>query len=181
MKLETFVKLINETKKVYDNSIAQDKKLENALGGDSVVMTEWISEHLEENIKIIAEDMNDTEEWIDWLFWESVCSNSNYSEFEVDGVVYRGTPKNIWKLLKNKLTKKDALYKEKKTQIDTDIVDNLHKAIKNNKSIHEFMYKYVLNGLIKDYRILDDNSKEYVIMIDYWNIKETINISKKKR
>jgi len=103
MRYETFESLLLNCKELYDTACIRDKKLQEALGGDSQIMTDWWSKYIEETINIISKDAGDKHEVVDWLFWESMCNNDGYISFWEDDIEYEGSPQNVWLDLKGKL------------------------------------------------------------------------------
>ena len=116
MKLKTFEKIMNNLKEMYDEGIEYDHKLQEAFGGDTVIMTDWWSTGIEKTLDIISNDMGDTTGAIDWLFWESMLSTSSPMTFAIDDVDYEGTPENVWLEIKGKLKRKNAIDKKKKNE-----------------------------------------------------------------
>lgn len=112
MKYETFEGLLNNCKKLYEGSVTRDKKLEEVLGGDTVVRTDWWDQYIEGILKCISDEYGDSED-IDWLFWENMINSKDYNDFIIDDVKYEGSPKNIWLSLENKL---DERYSKKETE-----------------------------------------------------------------
>ncbi len=102
MKLKTFKKTILELKLFYEEATLRDKRIEQALGGETVVWTDWWSSHLETGLDILSKDMNDKNGVIDWLFWESMNNKEKYLEYSVGNYVYEGNPENVWLDLKGK-------------------------------------------------------------------------------
>ena len=119
MKFKSFESLLQNCKNLYDTAQAQDKKIQDALGGDSQVMTAWWESTITETLRIIEVDMNDKHGFVNWLFWENICnqgdqsgdggngdSSDNYSSFSSfwkDDIEYIGNPRNVWLELKGKL------------------------------------------------------------------------------
>jgi len=96
MKYTTFNELLVNCKELYDEAVKKDKDLEKVFGGNTQIMTEWWSKYIENSIKIIEKEYSDKTESVDWLFWESMCNTDGYMDFEKEGVIYEGSPKNIW-------------------------------------------------------------------------------------
>ena len=121
MKKETFIQTINLIKNFYDEVVTQDKKLEEAIGGDTRIMSDWHSKYMEDMLDILAKEMNDEGEMVDWLFWESICSYSGPSSFEVQGVTYKGTPENVYDYLVKELKEENSIVE---TMIDYKKISN---------------------------------------------------------
>ena len=113
MKLKTFKKSIKNLKDFYEAGVTYDKRLETAFGSETTIMTDWWNTYLESSLNIIAEDMGDKLEVIDWLFFESLLSINGLMVFEIDGVEYEGTAENVWLGLKGRLKPKHGIQKEK--------------------------------------------------------------------
>jgi len=103
MKFKTFEALLNNCISLYDNATKRDRKISDAIGGDTEVMSDWWDENLVSILDTIALDMGDTTETIDWLFWESMLNRDSYMDFVIDDITYEGSPRNVWLDLKGRL------------------------------------------------------------------------------
>lgn len=144
MKYITFEKMIISCKIAYENTIKRDKLLEDALGGDCRVSSE--KSHIQDILNIIADDMGDTCETIDWLFWESLNSSSYPLTFEEKGITYNGNIINTWSLLKNKLNKYSGI---KQNEIINKISENIKLIISESSFKKEQELLNVSNYLNK--------------------------------
>jgi hypothetical protein len=159
MKKETFIKTIENIKDFYDATVLQDKKIQEALGGDTQVMTEWHSKYIEKMLEILSEEMGDTSDTIDWLFWDSVCSmDGEYMTFEIDGNEYLGTPENIWKELKQELTVDDAIKVQDPEEIEKELAEEIFKKIndnlvllRNNRSNNDELFNISVLKIMREY------------------------------
>jgi hypothetical protein len=102
MKFKTFENLLNNCKDLYDAACERDSKLQEVLGGDTAVMTDWWSKYIEDTLKTISLEFNvnpNTDNSVDWLFWDSMLgydTNNGYLNFTIDGINYVGSPKNVY-------------------------------------------------------------------------------------
>jgi len=97
MKFTTFDRQITELKKFYDEACLKDKKLEEALGGDTQVMTDWWGSVLDGMLDSIKSEFGlaENDDTIDWLFYDCICGNEELT-FEDDGIRYIGNTKNVY-------------------------------------------------------------------------------------
>lgn len=138
MKYETFKGLIENAKKLYDDAVKRDKRLEDALGNNSVVITDWWGEYIEEIINIIQKEYNDDTDSVSWLFWESVC-NDKYQDFVIDGAIYEGNPFNVWMDLEGELSERFA--KGFEESVKPQVKKTKKITTKNGFVISEWVYK----------------------------------------
>jgi len=103
MKFRVFEKQILELKRFYDEAVLRDEKIQDALGGDTQVMTDWWGSHLDKSLDILKEEFNADGDIIDWLFFDCICSNSEETTLTVDGIEYIGNIKNVFLILTNSL------------------------------------------------------------------------------
>jgi len=103
MKFRVFEKQILELKRFYDEALLRDEKIQDALGGDTQVMTDWWGSHLDKSLDILKEEFNADGDIIDWLFFDCLCSNADETTLTVDGVQYIGNIKNVFLILTNSL------------------------------------------------------------------------------
>jgi len=102
MKYKTFKILLKEAKSHLERKYQFDDNISKAFGSQSNIMTDDTT--AENIVNIIAKDMNDKNETVDWLFWEIMMSNSiSPLTFTSNDIEYKGTIKNVYKLLKGKL------------------------------------------------------------------------------
>jgi len=104
MKFSTFESILENCLSLYNKANEQDEKLSEAFGSDTVVMTDWWSKYIEDNIAALEKEFNDHGA-IEWLFWESMTTKE-YLTFEENGIIYIGNPKNIWLDLNGMLDEK---------------------------------------------------------------------------
>ena len=111
MKFKTFEALLNNAKDLYETACTRDRQLQDALGGDTQVMTDFWDKHITGILDSIGLEYNlgKEDDTISWLFWDSMCNNDGYMNWEIDGVEYEGSPQNIWLDLENKLTEKYSI------------------------------------------------------------------------
>ena len=107
MKLQTFENTILELRDLYNSAVNHDRKLEDALGGDTQVATLWWDDFITNSLHILERDMSDTKDIIGWLFWDSMDDSTGYNTFTDNDEEYEGSPKNVWLSLKGKLPRKD--------------------------------------------------------------------------
>lgn len=100
MKFETFKSIILELKRELDESYKFNRELSKVLGGDSYVVRE--NPIIDNTLKILSEEFNDHNNWIDWFFWENIANNSEL-EFQINNNSYKGNFENIWKMLNNEI------------------------------------------------------------------------------
>jgi len=173
MKFETFEILLNNCKNLYDTACDRDEKLQNVLGGDTQIMTDWWSKYIEETLKAISLEFGrnpDEDDTIDWLFWDSMCNKDGYLNIEIEEINYVGSPKNIYLMLNNMLDERlgetvhedvcaDEEYREEK--LETHFMQT--KEIKDNEENEEnsdFQEEFKrANGLNK----INETSKEKII------------------
>lgn len=103
MKLKTFEDTLLALRGLYDSAVAQDCKLEEALGGDTQIASDWWDNYITDSLHIIERDLKDETGIVGWLFWDSMSNSDGYCTFKVDGEEYEGSPKNVWLRLKGKL------------------------------------------------------------------------------
>jgi len=103
MKFRVFEKQILELKRFYDEAVLRDEKIQDALGGDTQVMTDWWGSHLDKSLDILKEEFNADGDIIDWLFFDCICSNAEETTLTVDDVQYIGNIKNVFLILTNSL------------------------------------------------------------------------------
>lgn len=98
MKFKTFKGLIEACKSMHDTAIKKDKAIEEALGGETSVMTVDYFTHIDLILNSISNEFNCTEDTLDWYFWDVVTSECNPEElyFSIDGAKYASTMENIW-------------------------------------------------------------------------------------
>jgi len=103
MKYKIFKENIENIIKLYTVLSERDQRLQDALGGDTVVLTNDVFCVIDKMTETLAREFNDTDGLIDFLIFENMLS-INYSKknnrMEVDGKDYPVTPKTIWKLLR---------------------------------------------------------------------------------
>jgi len=118
MRFKIFEKSINELLDFYNEASDRDRKLEKALGGDTVVMTDWWDKHLTTSLNIIRYSMRlpEDDDTIDWLFFDVLCSSNPEDYIFTEGdIKYKATIKNIWLNTKGKLDERVGdLYVEPK-------------------------------------------------------------------
>jgi len=100
MKFKTFESLLQNCIDLYNRGVEQDKKLSSAFGGDSEITQDWWGYPIDDILNSIELEFCDKEERVQWLFWESMLNMEEYADFEIDGIVYEGSPENIWMELK---------------------------------------------------------------------------------
>jgi len=137
MKFKTFEALLLNCKALYEAGCAKDRRLTEAFGGDTQIMTEWWDLFISETISTISKDMGDEHEVVDWLFWESMCNNDGYVSFWEDDVEYLGSPQNVWLDLKGKLNEGYSVPKKLEfnendisTQFSKEDIANAHDTKK---------------------------------------------------
>jgi hypothetical protein len=172
MKKETFIATINLIKSFYDEVIEQDKKLEEAIGGDTRIMSDWHSKYMEDMLEILTKEMDDEGEMVDWLFWESMCSYSGPNSFEVEGVSYKGTPENVYDYLVNELKEENSIVE---TMIDSKKISNsIIKEITEEYTYYLKNYTYPKDEIIlkKINQIIDkyEEVKTYKIYKEFENV-----------
>jgi len=151
MKFATFDKQITELKKFYDEACARDTKIQEALGGDTQVMTDWWSSALDGILDTIKSefDLPENDDTIDWLFYDCVCNDEEMT-FEYEGINYIGNTKNVYLSLTGMLDERFGEQASENKE-EAEIVpeqDNLH--IRDNEKM--------VNGSpllldLKDYQI----------------------------
>ncbi len=182
MEQKYFEDRLFNLKSLWDSAIEHDKKLEEVFGGDSVIMTDWWSSYMEKEIKLIAEEMGDTDEVIEWLFWESMNSYEDYYSFYIDDVEFEGSPSNVWKDITNNLTLKDSKdfssFEENKETDEkehdknlimvNEVLSEIKKTLNDkNASIHKLLLRYMEAGIIKDFNITYLDRPYVSIKIDF--------------
>lgn len=100
MKYETFESIILELKKFYDQNCEKDRALSKIFGEDSYIISDYII--VDNTLKILEKELNDKDETIQWLFWESL-THKKLSYFYINKKKYKGSIKNVWLSLKNEL------------------------------------------------------------------------------
>jgi hypothetical protein len=189
MKKETFIATINLIKSFYDEVIEQDKKLEEAIGGDTRIMSDWHSKYMEDMLEILTKEMDDEGEMVDWLFWESMCSYSGPNSFEVEGVSYKGTPENVYDYLVNELKEENSIVetmidsKKISNSIIKEITEEYAYYLKNHtypkdeiilKKINQIIDKY---EEVKSYKIYKE-FENVVIILTFDDLEEKFIINK---
>ena len=106
MKFKTFESLLHSCVDLYNRGVEQDKKLSEAFGDFSEVSQDWWGYSIDNIIDSIELEFNDKEERVQWLFWESILNREEYLDFKIDGIVYEGSPENIWMELNGILDEK---------------------------------------------------------------------------
>lgn len=102
MKLNTFKRLINIMDDIRLESIKKDKAFEKVFGGDTQIITEDWSKHIESMISTMMEDLDDTEEYIDWFFWETDCGRDGNTIIS-NNIEHKINYETIYKLIKGEL------------------------------------------------------------------------------
>jgi hypothetical protein len=100
MKLETFKSIIESLLKLYRDSSNRDKEFQKIFGSDTYLITDWYDEHIMEVLNSLSTELNDKDEFIQWLFWESLL-DSKISSFYINEVEYKGTIENVYFMLTN--------------------------------------------------------------------------------
>jgi len=155
MKYKTFESLLLNCKELYDEAVKRDKTLQDALGGDTQIMTEWWSKYIEKTIDSIQEEFGDKNETVDWLFWESMCSSSGYMDFVIDDVTYIGNIENVWMdltgILDERFGKSISSSEDKsKTQESTILSDSEIDEIINKELNPQLSKEEIVNAHDKD-------------------------------
>jgi hypothetical protein len=157
MKYKTFEALLNNCNKLYKDAVEQDYKIQDAFGGDTQVMTDWWDASITETLNIISNDMGDTSEAVDWLFWESM-QNDDYMDFEINGITYEGSPRNIWLDLKGKLDeryskpkelKEDEIKEVDETEFNWNDMSTFHRT--NDIQDYRKRYSEIREDMVKEF------------------------------
>jgi len=144
MKFKTFEALLNNCKDLYDSACSRDRRLSDALGGDTQVMSDFWDKNIVETLKIIQDEYDTKGNDIEWLFWESMNSNDGTMDFQVDGITYDGTIQNVWMDLEGIL---DERFAKKIDKIDSK---------KNNNEPYQQVFNFEFDSPIKDKDFADD-------------------------
>jgi len=187
MKYKTFESLLNTCKKLYEDGSKKDEQLTKAFGGDTTILQDWWDNSIVDILNSISNEFGlDTENdnTIDWLFWDSMCGydmNNRYLSFNVDGIEYVGSPKNVYLDLNNMLDERlgitkvnsepkkyeiDKDYKEEK--IETHFIQTKEiKDVLNGETVKETprerIIRYFISAGIEVLQKITDFSKETVL------------------
>ncbi len=105
MTKEIFVKMIENIKNHYEEQYDFTRKLEGLFGSDSSIFLDVCTNNIDKQLQILSEAIGDKEDWVDWLFWESLNSHDEIgiSTFMVGKNEYPGTPGMIWEAVQGNL------------------------------------------------------------------------------
>lgn len=99
MKFETFKNTMELLLTEYNTSREKDKKLEEIFGGDSRIISELT--FLDNMMKILKEEFNDKDDFIDWFFYEVLLQNDFDKLIIINNIEYKPTYENIYKIITN--------------------------------------------------------------------------------
>ncbi|MDY3524917.1 hypothetical protein JSO63_02750 [Riemerella anatipestifer] len=102
MQKQTFIEAIEaiEEQYEYDKKVARDlnKIFPNAYENDLMPINYYLSDML---LKILKEEMNDSEDYIEWFCWETDFGNKPLCILHEDKEMYLKTPEELYDFLKN--------------------------------------------------------------------------------
>ncbi|MDY3328170.1 hypothetical protein PG299_10130 [Riemerella anatipestifer] len=102
MQKQTFIEAIEAIKKQYeyDKEVAENlsKAFPNAFKANLLPQNHFLSNIL---MKILKEEMNDSEDYIEWFCWETDFGNNPLYILHEDKKIYLKTPEELYDFLKN--------------------------------------------------------------------------------
>ena len=101
MSKKHFKDQLELAKEILYTSRAHDDKLQEVIGPDSQIITDWPGKIIEKIIINLAKEMNDSY-ILDWFFWEVLCDpteSKSPMHMEIDGKEIPATYDNIYKIL----------------------------------------------------------------------------------
>ncbi|WIL01330.1 hypothetical protein CRP6_000050 [Riemerella phage vB_RanS_CRP6] len=102
MQKQTFIEAIEAIKKQYeyDKEVAENlsKAFPNAFKANLLPQNHFLSNIL---MKILKEEMNDSEDYIEWFCWETDFGSKPLCILHEDKEMYLKTPKELYDFLKN--------------------------------------------------------------------------------
>lgn len=100
MKLEVFKSIMESLVDLYDKSTKRDIEFQKIFGSDTYIITDWNNNHINSVITSLSKELNDTNEWVSWLFWYSLLYKET-AVFNINDKEYKGTIENIYHMLVN--------------------------------------------------------------------------------
>jgi len=166
MKFATFDKQITELKKFYDEACARDAKIQEALGGDTQVMTDWWSSALDGILNTIKLefDLPKNDDTIDWLFYDCICNDEEMT-FECAGINYIGNTKNVYLSLTGMLDERfGEQASENKEEVKVPEFPEASKALnETNSNIFDKIKRYFEAAGVTVKECVDEDSTKNII------------------
>jgi hypothetical protein len=169
LNYKTFKSLLDTCEEIYDISVARDKRLQEALGGDTQIMTDYWDKPIQDILKAISLEFGrdpEQDDLVDWLFWDNMINtnmNNGYLTFDHEGLDYVGSPKNIYLLLTGLLDERlgETVHKDTCADEDNGLI-KLNNGITVTREFYEDIFSMFGHDLQymgqlerKDFRIGD--------------------------
>ena len=101
MTYNYFEETINLIFQMYETKRKIDSNFQKVFGNDTTIISSFFEDELQKSIENLAKELNDTDEWIEYLLFEVMFSNTN-KDYEItlsNGTKLIANTKSIWFLL----------------------------------------------------------------------------------